>query len=151
MSLEQANFKYNAARHLLQVTYPLVKDPKLLLGVVSNLFQAYDLALTQLLQRERELLRIPPYTDQFQSKLNVYRHRIAKLHHLPDTHAQLISTLNHILTLHKESLIEFQRGDKFIICDDNYHIKAISAGDLKKYLTTTQQFLDFVTKTLNPK
>ena len=34
---EKAKFKYDVAFHLLKVTFPLVNDPRLLIGVIGNL------------------------------------------------------------------------------------------------------------------
>ena len=70
---DAANKKLQLADHILTMTYPIVKDPKLLLSVVENLFLAFSYGIGSVLHYERLFKRIPPFPDNFASKFELFR------------------------------------------------------------------------------
>lgn len=140
---DKALQQYDAASHLLNVTFPLVKDPKLLLGVMHNIFNALELSMNAILVYERELQLLPPYQPYFQSRYNLFRYKSVPRNKIPAEIVNLIGELKEILDLQQKSPMEFQRGNKLVICSSNYHLlKSISLKELKVYLQQTRQFLD---------
>ena len=61
------------ADHILTQTYPLLKDPKLLIAAVDNIFLAYSNSMGALLHYERLFKRVPSFTDNFESKMRVLK------------------------------------------------------------------------------
>ncbi len=142
----RAQQQYDAAFHLLKVTFPLVKDPKLLLGVVHNLFASMEASMDALLAYERQLHLIPAYQEDFQSKFNLFRYKCVRRNHIPVEIIVLMQELREILELHTKSPMEFQRGNNLVICDRNYLLKTISLRDLQNYLFQANQLLDLTDK-----
>ena len=142
LARERAIQHYEAAFHLLNVTFPLIKDPKLLPGVINNIFASLEAAIDAILRYERQLQLVPPYSDNFQSKFNMFRYKSVRRNKIEQKHVNLITDLKEILILHKKSPVEFQRGNKFVICSKDYHLKIISITDIKKYLNQTKEFLE---------
>lgn len=138
---EKARQQYDAAFHLLNVTFPLAKDPQLLMGVVNNLLSSLEHSLTAILAYERQLRLVPPYFDNFQSKFNLFRLKSVQRNKISPDYVNLILDLKEILELHKRSPLEFQRGNRFVICTKDFQLKAISIKDLQEYLTKTKEFL----------
>ncbi len=138
----KARQQYDAAFHLLKVTFPLVKDPRLLLGIVHNIVQAMEHAIDAVLAYERQLHRIPAYGNDFLSKYNLFLYKCVPQHKIEKEHLHLINSLREILELHKKSPMEFQRGGRFVICGRDYRLKSISAADLQQYLEQSRQFLE---------
>ena len=58
---ELAKQKIKVADHIISVTYPLVKDPKLLLGVLENIHSALMHCISAILEYDRLFKRIPPF------------------------------------------------------------------------------------------
>jgi len=139
---DKALQQYDAAFHLLNVTFPLVKDPKLLLGIVHNLSQSMEAAMDAILAYERELKLIPHYHNNFQSKFNLFRYKSMKRNKTPPSHSTFMMDLRELLELHERSPMAFQRGDRFVICGKDYRMKIISTRELQKYLAQTKDFLD---------
>ena len=63
LSKQKVFQQYDTAFHLLKVTFPLVKDQKLLMGVIHNLFTSLELCMDAILRYERELQLIPAFRD----------------------------------------------------------------------------------------
>ena len=132
---------YQVADHILTVTYPLIKDTKLLLGVTDNMFLALNNAMSSVLYHERIFKLVPLFEDTFESKFNVFRHRCVPRYKINQEYIDLIQDLQEIISLHKKSPMEFRRQDRFIICNKNYQMRGITTNQLKINLQKTKEFL----------
>ncbi len=118
---------YKAADHLLNVTYPLIRDPKLLPAIVLNLTQSIEEALAILVAEENSIQR----------KLNILRNR--KVVNSLDEES-IISIIS-LAEFHKKSSVEFSRGERFISCDTKYNLKVLSTTKMKEFVRQTDIFL----------
>ena len=136
--------QYEAAEHLLNYTYPLVKDPKLLMGILHNLTQAYEHAIDAVLAYERELLLVPTYPNNSQVKLELFREKTVRRNKIPPSYLTLLLDMYEIIELQKASPVEFQRGNRYVLCSQNYLLKTISIKEMSQYLAQTKQFLALI-------
>ena len=143
---DNATQKYEGARHLLNVTFPMIKDPKLLLGVINNLSASLESSMDAILAYERLLRLVPVYNNNYESKFNLFRMKSIRRNNIPPAAIHLMSELRYIIDLHKKSPMEFQRGNRFVICNKDYQLKVISIKDLQQYLYTTKDMLDLTHK-----
>lgn len=140
---EKAYQQYNTAFHLLNVTFPLVKDQKLLLGIAHNLFSSVEATMTAILQYERDLRLVSGFNDaDFQSKFNTFRDRSVRRNKIPGLAVSLIQELREIVELHQKSPMVFQRGASVVICDKQYTLKSLTARDLAQYVHQAKEFLE---------
>ena len=139
---EKAKKNIKIADHMLTVTFPLVKDTKLLLSVIENIFLGYTNAIAALLYYERLFKKIPPFQETFESKFNMFRDRCVKKHNIDKSYIIEVQDIRDIILEHRKSPIEFKRGDKFVICSDDYNIKSVSAQDIKKYVDKAKVFIE---------
>ena len=131
------------ADHMLTMTYPLVKDPKLLIAVLENLFMACTNAMASVLHYERSFKRIPPFHDTFESKYTLFKQKIVPHYQVDLKWVRFIAELKELVQDHKESTTEFPRKGKFVMADKDYRIKTISEEDLKYYLRLTKDFVSY--------
>lgn len=141
---EKALNNLKSAEQGISFTYPLVKENKVLLSVVNNLFLACTNNMGSLLHYELTYKRIPMFDDNFESKFRLLRSRVQEKYHLDAEHLKLMRDLKDIIVAHNESPIEFSRGGKFIICKDNYELKEITIESLKVAMGKTKLFIDDV-------
>jgi hypothetical protein len=113
------------AKHLLEVTFPLSKDPKLLLGVIYNLAGSVNYLLEALLLNEGILP--PPELPARISKLKLS----PKANILTPEEIKLIYLLQGIKESHQSSPVEFQRNKRWVICDKNYLMKILTIAEVK--------------------
>ena len=133
--------KLNIADHMLTMTYPLVQDPKLLLAVLKNIFSAMESAMSSVLHYERLFKRIPQFQESFESKLTVFKSRVQPKYSINEEYVKILYELREIIVEHKHSPVEFARKDKFVICSDNYKMKAISVPEIKNYISKAKTFI----------
>ena len=138
---EKAHQQYETASHLLKVTMPLVKDPKLFIGILHNLFNSLEASMEAILAYDRELQLISPFADTFAAKFNTFQQKSARRYNLSPEYTTLMLDLKETLELHKKSPMEFQRGSRLVICQQDYQVRAISAQDINVHLAKTGRFL----------
>jgi len=140
---EDALKNYRMADHMLSVTYPLLQDTKLLLCVTENLFLTLTQAMSSILHHERLFKLVPVFNDNFENKFHTL-HQKRSRYNIDQEYFDLMLELKETILLHKKSPVEFRKKDRFIICTNNYKVKAITANQLKNYLKTTRKFLNLM-------
>ncbi len=130
---KEALIKIKAADHMLTQTYPALKDSKILMSVLSNLIAGVEQTVTAILHYDRAFHKIPPFHDNFASKLHLFRNTSAGMHDIANF-VPFIAKMNDYLERHKSSQVEFSRKDSFVMADDSYNLRAVTAKDLKKFL-----------------
>ena len=139
---ELSKKKVAIADHILTQTYPLIKDAKLLLAVIENIFLALSYSMSSLLHHERYIKRIPVFSDNFTSKFNLFITKCVPMYNFKKDYILLIQNIKEILVAHKKSPVEFLRKDRFVICGDNYNLTTISYEQTKNYLSLTKLFVN---------
>lgn len=141
---EQAKKNIRAADHILSVTYPLVKDTKLLLGVTENLLLALNNTIASIVSYERLFKRIPPYLENFDSTYNAFRLRIVPRYNIDKSYLEFVEKVREVVGKHKKSPIEFARKDKFVICSEGYKMETLSIKQLESYISKAREFFNEV-------
>ncbi|MBU0470634.1 MAG: hypothetical protein KKA62_04820 [Nanoarchaeota archaeon] len=146
---DQALRQYQIAEHLLNSTLLLIKDSRLLIGIIHNLNSSLEHALDAILIHE-----IPKFNSSDKStlnyKLDLFRSRVINKHDLTEKYLPFIIKIRELVTLHKKSPVEFKRGDKHVFCGEEYELKILSAADVALFLKQTKQFLEVMEKILAP-
>ncbi|MBD3259660.1 hypothetical protein GF371_03445 [Candidatus Woesearchaeota archaeon] len=137
---QRAERNLQVAEHMLTVTYPLLRDAKLLLGVTENLFLSVTNSMSAAVFFERTYKRIPPFHDNFESKFNTFAARIMPRYGINKKYIKLLESVKDIVVKHKKSPVEFARKNKFVICDDKYNVREITEPELKQHLQDAKEF-----------
>lgn len=137
--LADARKRLHIADHMLTSTYPLLRDPKILVGVLENIFFSFKFGLSGFMEHERYFKRIPPYNKD--SELTTYKLKIQTRYGFDSQFGKTYENLADAVKLHKTSPIEFSRNDSFVIASDNYSLKKLSPEELKKDIKTCTAFL----------
>jgi hypothetical protein len=143
---EDAKKNIQVADHMLFVTYPLIKDPKLLLAVMENMFLTLTNSMRYLLYYERMFKRVPSFFDTFESKYRLFSEKIIGNYEINEEDLQFLRRIKNILVAHKRSPIEFARRDQFVICSDDYNLEVLGINDIKDYLNKTKKFFYTIDK-----
>ncbi|MFA5141378.1 MAG: hypothetical protein WC471_00205 [Candidatus Woesearchaeota archaeon] len=140
--LKESSRTFKVADHMLSVTYPLVKDTKLLLVVLENLHFSLTNAVSALVYHERYYKRLPPFQEAFDSQFNMFMMKCAPNYRIENSQIQLVQDIQSLICEHKKSPVEFIKQDKFVICSDDYKINALTMEEIKSYLLKTKIFID---------
>ncbi|MBR9690282.1 hypothetical protein GOV08_01220 [Candidatus Woesearchaeota archaeon] len=138
---EESKKYVKIADHMLTITYPLVNDPKLLLAIMENLFLSMSKAMGALLYYERMFKKIPPFHDTFESKFNLFKHKVARMHNINPVIVNMIEDIKNAIVEHKNSPVEFVRKDVFVICSENYRMRTLTVKEMKDYVSKAKVFI----------
>ncbi|NQV08762.1 hypothetical protein HQ529_02835 [Candidatus Woesearchaeota archaeon] len=139
---EKALKHLRVADHMLTQTYPLVKDPKLLIAVLENIFRSLSSAMSSILYYERLFKRIPPFSEDFDSMFNTFKARCTRRYDINIEYITLIQNIKDLIQEHKKSPVEFARKDKFVITTESYHLRIISTDKIKEYISKAKLFIE---------
>jgi hypothetical protein len=140
-ALERAKKDIQLADHMLQVTYKLVNEPKMLVSIMERVKSSLTYSVAAILYHERYWKRIPPFPENAQAMFDVFKARCARRYSMKTSYLSLIVDVNQILREHQESPIEFRREDKFVICSPTYRMKVVAVEDIKKYIQEAKSFV----------
>jgi len=145
---EEARDKYKkciiVADHMLTVTYSIVRDAKLLLAVIENIFLAYTNAMGSLLHQELLLKNIAPFNDRFEDKLRVFRESCVDKYDFNKKFLIDMQNIKDIIVEHKKSPVEFSRRGQFVICSDSYNIRTITSKEIGEYINKAKIFIEAI-------
>ena len=139
--IETSEKKIRLADHILTQTYPLLKDAKLLISALENIFLSYTNSIGSLLHHERLFKRIPQFQDTFESKWRIFLNYCVDKHDIKQEDINMIRHIKNIIVQHRKSPMEFVRDDRFVICSDDYKMETLGHEELRKMLTHAQSFV----------
>ncbi len=135
-NLSQASERYEAARYLLKVSFPAVQDPKLFIGILTNLDLALQTATDTLLRHTKG-----SFADNPAWKSHLLKTELVARYKINPQLPVMSDDIRQILQLHKESPVEFRRDGKMVICNEKYDLKILAAKDIEAYLSLTDEFI----------
>jgi len=135
-TLQKAERHYDAAYYLLNVTLPAVKDSKLMLGIMENIFNSLESAMIAALLHTGKTC-----PENFGAKLALFQEKFAG-DSTPDFDSLI--EIKNIRELHQKTSIEFRRGDSFVLCHKDYRMKPLTTMDVAKHLKNTEKILGLV-------
>jgi tRNA G10 N-methylase Trm11 len=139
--LNAANKQMQNAEYLLDRTYKLAKDPKILISVLAKVNEAFNLTITALIYRDREVKIISNFHDSEKSRMDIFVRKCVKRYNFDKSIIVTINELKEILREHKNSSVEFSRNKEFVICNDNFKFKKININDTKEFLDNAKDFI----------
>jgi hypothetical protein len=141
---QQARQKLKNADHLVSISYPMVRDNKLLLAAAENLAESLNLYVLTVLAYERLKKSIPPFHDDQESALSSFERDIVPKYKIDIKYIKLITDFNELVRFHKDSAVEFNRKDKFVMASGNYKLMELSEGLLKDNLERARRFMELI-------
>lgn len=132
----------NTADHMAYMTYPMLDDPKLLITITQNLYNALMKSVEAILIYERTYKRIPGFTDSYNDKMHMFRETCMDKYDLSREGFLVLKDLREILEEHRKSNVEFRRKNEFVICSDNFRLKTLSLVRIKDLIYKSKPFIE---------
>src|SRR3989344_4745053 len=147
---QEAKNYLSTADHLTYVTYNLLKDQKLVLPILQNLYNACLNVIAALIYYEKIYKKVNPFPLDADSRIKLFETELAKKYKLDNQNIKVIKELRTIINDHMKSSLEFARGDKLVICNEDYSkLDIIDSSKLKYYILNTKKLLGDVERCLN--
>jgi hypothetical protein len=127
--------------HITYITFPLVKDKKLLLKILLETKIAITNCINSILQCEYIYKRISLYKDP-KTNFKTFQRKCAKRYGINEKEIRLILDLFNIIRKHNQSPMEFMRPGKIIILSENSTPKIITIEEVKEFLILGKNILE---------
>ena len=139
-NLREADKIIKAVDHLVYVTFPLVKDKRMLLKTLVELKNAIALCINAILQRDYIYRKIRLYKDA-KENFRTFGEKCAQGYGINQNEVNQIAKIFEIAEKHKRSPLEFVRHDKVVIMSENFNTETITHEKLKEYVILAKNVL----------
>ena len=134
--LQKARASLRSAEHLLSNTYPSLKEPKILLTVLSHIRKGYGYALRSALAEKRRT------ADDFRTAMNLFRILCSKEYGISVEQLTRLEEIDDLHNAHRDAPVEFSKGKHFVICDEEYGTTMLGADGLAAQIRDANVFID---------
>lgn len=138
-SLSNAERAFQTADHLTYITFPLVKEKRLLLKILTEINVCLLNMINAVLQYEYYYKRIEIYRDA-RENFNTFKD-IAQSYNINQEQLKKIVDIMMLAEKHKKSPFEFVKDDKIVIMSDSMHTDTINLEKIKSYLVEVKETL----------
>ena len=140
-NLEKSEKILQTAGHLVYVTYPLVKDKRLLLKILSEIKNSIASCINSVLQYEYIYKRIRLYSEP-KSNFNTFLEKCCPRYGISQTEVKQILKLFDLAEKHKSSPFEFVKDEKVVILSENLKSETITLEKIKEFLELSKKILN---------
>lgn len=140
LSLDSASKIVKTADHMIYITFPLIREKRLLVKILDEIYLVVLNVVNAILQYEYAYKRITLYRDA-RTNFSTFREKCASRFNINQEEVAKIVEIFKIVEKHKQSPMEFVRKDKLIILSDNLHTDTITVDKLKEYIITAKSVL----------
>ncbi len=148
-NIQEAEKTIRTLDHLIYVTFPLIKDKKLLLSIILEAKKAIATCINSILQYEYLYKRVNLYKDPL-SNFRTFKEKCAPRYQITSGEIKLILELFDLVEKHKKSTMEFIRKERVIILSENLEQKTISFEGVKEFVILAKSILTKARKNFNP-
>jgi hypothetical protein len=139
-NIQEAERTIHTADHMIYVTFPLIKDKRLLLKVLQETKTAIANCINSILQYEYLYKRITLYKNS-KTNLKTFIEKCSSRYGITKEEINSILELFDFVEKHKESPFEFLKDEKVVILSNNMKPKTLSIEETKEFLILAKNIL----------
>ena len=139
-NIDEAEKRTNIVGHILYVTYPLLKDKKLLTKAIIEAKEIIIACINAILQNEYINKRIGIEKDSSQN-FRVFREKCAGNYGINEREVQKMIELFELAEKHKESSMEFMKDNKVVILNDRMKVNMLTLEKTKDMIDLAKEVL----------
>ena len=140
-NLQKSIKNMHIADHMIYITYPVIKDKRLLMKTLEHINDAVVCLINAILQYEQLHERIILQSNSNEN-LELFISKCSTRYNLTHEENEEIREILATAENHKKSSLEFSRKEKLIIMSDSLKTTAIDAEKLKKYLSLAKRIIN---------
>jgi len=144
--LKEAFKHLQLADHLMYVTLPIVKEKRLLIKILEEIYKAIINSIYALFYYNNESINVK--ISETEDTINNF-FKIANKYPFTSKQIKTIKEIIEIFDEHKKSVMEFVKKEKVVIMSDKLKTKLLDIITLKDYLYTLKEFLVILSKETN--
>ena len=139
-NLKEAIRALQVADHMTYVTFPLVKEQRLILKIFDEIYKSIIGCINAILNYEYLYKRIKLYRDN-KDNMQTFIDKCAKNYTLNNEQIKKIKEILELNKKHKQSAMEFVKKDKVVILSDSLRTQVLTIQIIKQYLLLAKELL----------
>jgi len=139
-NLNKAASMLQTADHMLYMTYPLIKEKRLLLKILNETYLVILSIVNAILQYEYVYKRINLYKTA-EENFSVFKNKCAPKYEIAPEQVQKIKEIFDLAEKHKKSPFEFVRNNKVVIMTNALKTDTITVERMKEFLFLSKDIL----------
>ncbi|MFH1311022.1 MAG: hypothetical protein ABIH65_01300 [Nanoarchaeota archaeon] len=132
-NIMEAEKSLQVADHMTYITFPLIKDKRLLLKILQEIKNAVAHCISSILQHDYIYKKIELYKDP-KSNFKVFTEKCAPAYNITKEEIGLVIELFDFIEKHKQSPFEFVKDDKVVILSNGLKPKTLTLDKTKEFL-----------------
>ncbi len=137
----EAEKKLSNIDHLLNVTFPVINDGKLLPPITESLSQCAFIVMEALLKYERAYKRIHALPNNLDIMFSIFESKVAPRYKVSKNFIIMLNDLKNFMNSRKKSAAEFVKHSEYVICSSEYYTIVITQEKLKAYKELISQLI----------
>ncbi len=138
--LKEAEKIIQKVDHIVYITYPLIKDKRLLLKILLETKIAITNCINSILYHEYLYKKITLYKNA-KTNFKTFNEKCSPKYRITKEEIELILELFDIVKKHNQSSMEFMRNEKIVILSANLEPKTITIEQTKGFLLLAKNIL----------
>lgn len=145
--IEEAKRVLKIADHMIYITYPAIRENRLLIKILGQISSAINSTVLAVLENEYADKRIESYADP---KMN-FRSFVesSKRYGLKPANIDVIKKIAGLMEMHSQSPMEFVKNDRFVIMSESMQVEEITYEKVKSFLLSAKETVQSVENRLN--
>ena len=139
--LEEAGKIIQILDHMIYITFPLIKDKRLLLKILLDIKTAISKCINSILQYEYLYKKINLCQNP-KTNFRTFKEQCAKRCNITKQEIFLIEELFNLVEKHNQSPFEFVRNNKVIILSENLKPNTLTIEKTKEFLILAKSVLN---------
>jgi hypothetical protein len=139
-SLKNAIKSLSVADKMLTQTFKMLQDPKILVAVLENVFQAFKFGIISLFQYDESNDFLSTIKNNFQIIFEEFQINVAKKYSLGEF-IKLIDEIQMLRSGHKDASVEFSKKEIYVMCSQDYDCEVLSDEKLRKFIKEAKLFI----------
>lgn len=139
-NIQEAEKNLRTLDHIIYVTFPLIKDKRLLLKVIREIKGVITNCITSILQYEYLYKRISLYKNSGEN-FRTFTEKCAPRYNISKNEMKLILELFDFVEKHKESPFEFVKDEKIVMLSENSKPTTLTLEKTKEFLIMAKDIL----------
>jgi len=146
-NLEEAARIIRTVDHLAYVTFPIVKDKKMLIKIAIETKNAIALCINSILQYDYLYKRIRLYKD-VRENFRTFKEKCSLRYGISKEEVSKIVSLFELAEKHQKSPLEFVRNDKVVIMSENFYPETLTLEKVKEFVNLAKNLMLKLEKTM---
>ena len=145
-NLQEAQKTIQIMDHMIYVTFPLIKDKKILTKILTETKKAVTNCINSILQYEYLYKRITLYKDA-KTNFRIFIKKCCPYYKITQEEVDLIIELFELVEKHEQSTVEFLKNEKVVILSENLKTETITIEKVKKFFNLSKEIMRKILET----